>query len=147
MANEIMVSENNAIAATDNNFDIPTGFINTFDITTDEGKKAVLKSYNASESLNLHVGEVLNICDCITTPGIRKGRNGQADMPCQNTYLIDTDGITYFSQSDGVARSLQMFAALYPDFGKSSEKGCIEIVCVEQNLPNGNSLKTLVPAE
>ena len=145
--NEIVVANNTAIAASDNSFDIPTGFINTFDINTDEGKKAVLKAYNSSESLNNHVGEVLKIRDCITAPGIRKGRNGQKDMPCQNTYLIDIEGVSYFTQSDGVARSLQMFAALYPDFGKSTEMGCIELCCVEQNLSNGNTLKTLIPAE
>ena len=147
MAKEITKVENTAITASDNSFDIPTGFINTFDITTDEGKKQVLKSFNASEPLNNHVGECLKICDCITAPGTRKGRNGMPDVPCQNTYLIDVDGVTYFSQSDGVARSLQMFAALYPDFGKSSEKGYIEISCVEQALNNGNTLKTLIPAE
>ena len=82
----------------------------------------------------------------MTTPGIRKGRNGMPDVECQNTYLIDVNGNAYFSQSDGVARSLQMFVALYPDFGKSSEKGCVEIKCIEQPMNNGNTLKTLIPA-
>lgn len=135
-----------AITASDNEFDIPTGFINTFDLNTDEGKTSVLKAYNAAEPLNNHVGEVLQICDVMTTPGIRKGRNGNPDQTCQNTYLIDIDGNAYFSQSDGVARSLQMFIALYPDMGKSSEKGCVELVCTEQEMNNGNTLKTLIPA-
>ena len=147
MANEIVKNENTAITASDNAFDIPTGFINTFDISTDEGKKQVLKAFNASESLNNHVGEVLQICNCITAPGMRKGRNGNPDKPCQNTYLIDINGIAYFSQSDGVANSLQMFAALYPDFGKSNEKGYIEIVCTSDELPNGNTIKRLIPAD
>ena len=135
---------NQAIEAQANDFAIPTGFINTCDITTDEGKKKVMNAYADSESLASHVGEVLKICDCMTTPGIRKGRNGQNDMECQNTYLMDIDGNSYFSQSDGVARALQMIAALYPTFGKDTEKGYIEIACKENELPNGNSLKTLV---
>lgn len=146
MTNEITTTNSNAIAnAETNNFAVPTGFINTFDISTNEGKNAVLKAYNGSVSLNAHVGEELHICDCITMPGIRKGRNGAPDMQCQNTYLIDTDGIAYFSQSDGIARSVQMFAALYPDFGKSTEDGYLSLVCVSQELPNGNTIKNLIP--
>ena len=135
-----------AITASDNAFDIPTGYVNTFNLDTDEGKKSVLKAYNSSEPLNNHVDEVLQICDVMTTPGTRRGRNGIPDMPCQNTYLIDVNGVAYFSQSDGVARSLQMFIALYPDFGKSTEKGCVELKCIEQPMNNGNTLKTLIPA-
>lgn len=143
---EITKSENTAITASDNAFDIPTGFVNTFDLNTDEGKKSVLKAYNSSEPLNNHVDEVLHICDVMTTPGIRRGRNGMPDVECQNTYLIDTEGNAYFSQSDGVARSLQMFVALYPDMGKSSELGCVDMKCIEQPMNNGNTLKTLIPA-
>lgn len=139
-----LATTNNAIAQQNNDFAIPTGFINTCDIETEEGKKKVMNAYADSESLANHVGEALKICDCMTTPGIRKGRNGQNDMECQNTYLIDVDGKSYFSQSDGVARALQMIAALYPKFGKDSEKGYLEIACKENTLPNGNSLKTLV---
>ena len=146
MTKAIEKKNETAMTASDNKFDIPTGFVNTFDLNTDEGKKSVLKAYNAAEPLNNHVDEVLQICDVMTTPGIRKGRNGMPDVECQNTYLIDVNGNAYFSQSDGVARSLQMFVALYPDFGKSSEKGCVEIKCIEQPMNNGNTLKTLIPA-
>lgn len=146
MTKEITKTENTAITASDTAFDIPTGYVNTFDLNTEEGKTSVLKAYNSAEPLNNHVDEVLQICDVMTTPGTRRGRNGMPDMPCQNTYLIDVNGIAYFSQSDGVARSLQMFVALYPDFGKSSEKGCVELKCIEQPMNNGNTLKTLIPA-
>ena len=139
-------NETAAVTVSDTNFAIPTGFVNTFDITSDEGKKAVLTAYNAAQSLNDHMDEVLHICDVITMPGIRKGRNGMPDVECQNTYLIDTDGVSYFTQSDGVKRSLNLFVALYPDFGKSSEKGCIDLKCIEQVLSNGNSIKSLIPA-
>lgn len=146
MTKEIAKTEKVDIMASDNEFDVPSGFINTFDISTDDGKMAVLKAYNAAQPLNNHVGEVIKVCDVITMPGVRKGRNGMPDTDCQNTYLIDVDGNAYFSQSDGVARSLQMFIALYPDLGKSTEKGCIELSCIEQELGNGNTLKTLIPA-
>lgn len=143
MTNEL-AKNNTAIASQNNAFDIPTGFICTCDIETEEGKKQVMNAYADSESLANHVGEVLKVCDCMTTPGIRKGRNGQNDTECQNTYFIDVDGKSYFSQSDGVARALQMIATLYPKFGKDTEKGYIEIACKENSLPNGNTIKTLV---
>lgn len=146
MTKAIEKKNDSAITASDTAFDIPTGFVNTFDLETEEGKTSVLKAYNAAEPLNNHVGEALKICDVMTTPGIRKGRNGMPDAPCQNTYLIDIDGNAYFSQSDGVARSLQMFVALYPDMGKTSEKGYVELCCIEQAMNNGNTLKTLIPA-
>ncbi len=144
MTNAIVKNEDSQLS---NTFNVPTGFVNTLDLETDEGKNLALKAYGSADSLNNHVGEVLKISDVMTMPGIRKGRNGQNDKPCQNTYLIDTEGNAYFTQSDGVANSLQMFVALYPEFGKSTAEGYIALSCVERPMPNGNTLKTLVPAK
>lgn len=130
------------------NFMIPTGFINTFDLTTNEGKMKVMNAINNSVPLKDYMGVELHIVDCVTMPGIRKGRNGMPDTECKNVHLIDKDGVSYFSQSDGVSRAVQMFAAMWPDFGKTSmPDGCLKISCIAQELPNGNTLKTLVFAE
>lgn len=131
--------------ANDVNFAIPTGFINTFDLATNEGKMKVVNATNNSVPLNDHMDEELHICDCVTMPGIRKGRNGMPDTECKNVHLIDENGVSYFSQSDGVARAVQMFAAMWPDFGKASmSEGYLRVKCIAQTLPNGNTLKTLV---
>lgn len=128
-------------------FEIPEGFINTFDLTTDEGKFSVLAALNGAEPLNDHVGEVLQVCDCITEPGIRKARDNRSeDTHCINTYLVTVDGMAYFSQSDGVARSVRMIAALWGDFGKSTELGYLNLCCIEKKLANGNTIKNIVPA-
>lgn len=119
------------------------GYINTFSMDTIEGRMATINAYNSAVSLSKHVGSVLEICDCITMPGIRKGRNGQLDTSCQNTYLIDTAGIAYFSQSDGVKNSINVIAAMFPDFGKSFPQGCLQLVCKEQELDNGNTIKSI----
>ena len=130
------------------NFMIPTGFINTFDLTTNEGKMKVMNAINNSVPLKDYMGVELHIVDCVTMPGIRKGRNGMPDTECKNVHLIDENGVSYFSQSDGVSRAVQMFAAMWPDFGKKSmPDGCLKISCIAQELPNGNTLKTLVFAE
>lgn len=132
----------------DVNFNIPIGFINTLDLSTNAGKIATVNAMNNSEPLNNHVGEILKVVDCITTPGIRKGRNGAPDTECVNTHLIDIDGNVYFSQSDGVARSIRSFAALWPDFGKGTTvEGFLPMVCKNIELPNGNTLKTMVIVE
>lgn len=146
MTNAIEKAMENAIATKDNiDFNVPSGFINTYDMSTNEDKMTVVNAINNTVPLKDYMGVELHICNCITMPGIRKGRNGNPDTECKNTYLIDTDGISYFSQSDGVSRAVQMFAAMWPDFGKNStEEGYLSIACTSQELPNGNTLKTLV---
>ncbi len=146
MAKAIQKAMENAIATTENvNFNIPTGFINTFDLATNEGKMKVVNATNNSVPLKDYMDIELHIVDCVTMPGIRKGRNGMPDTECKNTHLIDENGVSYFSQSDGVSRAVQMFAAMWPDFGKhSTPEGYLAIKCIEQALPNGNTLKTLV---
>ena len=123
------------------------GYINTLPIDTAEGKIATINAYNAAVSLKDYVGVVLYICDVITMPGIRKARSlDQVDTKCQNTYLIDTEGKAYFSQSDGVAKSINVIAAMMPDFGKNSELGYLPLACTETQLANGNTLKQIVIA-
>lgn len=123
------------------------GYINTLPIDTTEGKIATINAYNAAVSLKDYVGVVLHICDVITMPGIRKARSlDQVDTQCQSTYLIDTEGKAYFSQSDGVAKSINVIAAMMPDFGKNSELGYLPLACTETQLANGNTLKQIVIA-
>ena len=127
------------------NFEVPTDFINTFDLDTNDGKMKLVNAINNSVALKDYMDTELHIVDCVTMPGTRKGRNGMPDSTCKNTHIIDENGVSYFSQSDGVARSVQMFAAIWPDFGKeTTEQGYLAIKCVEQELANGNTLKTLV---
>lgn len=146
MAKTIAKAMENAIVNSENvDFNIPTGFINTYDLSTNEGKMKVVNATNNSVPLKDYMDKELHIVDCVTMPGIRKGRNGMPDTECKNVHLIDENGVSYFSQSDGVSRAVQMFAAMWPDFGKTStDEGYLAIKCIEQNLPNGNTLKTLV---
>lgn len=149
MSEEIIKTENTNLATADSiTFNIPEGFINTIDMNTNEGKIKAVKALNDAVSLNDYIGVELKICDCITMPGIRKGRNNAPDMACQNTILIDIDGVSYFTQSDGIARSIRMYAAIWPDFGKTStDDGYLSLCVKEQELNNGNSLKSIIPFE
>lgn len=138
------ISENTTMQTSASSFDSGE-FVNTLDMDTDKGRATFVKICNASESLNDHMGEVLNICDIVTTPGVRKGRNGMPDVACQNTYLIDIDGKSYYSQSDGVARSVAFIIVGFPSLDYDG-KGYLPLVCEGQELKNGNVMKTLVPA-
>lgn len=117
--------------------------INTLNTDTFDGKITALNALNNAVSLK-DANSSLKICDCIALPGVRKGRNNTADTECQNTYLIDIDGNAYFTQSDGIARSVRMIYMLFPDFGKSSDTGYLTVRVVEKKLPNGNTIKSLI---
>jgi hypothetical protein len=145
MTNEIVAASNQGIMAAEGAYQVHEGFFNSLDLTTVEGKLASVNAYNAAESLSKHVGEVLEVIGAFTTPGIRAARGaGQEDTPCQNTYLLTKDGKSYFSQSDGVARSINMIASVFGSFYLSDEVPYLPISCIEDTLPNGNTLKKLV---
>lgn len=149
-----MTNESKAIAkaevnsiSVNPNFNVPEGYICTFDISTDDGKLQVLSALNGAVPLKDEVGTILQVCDCVTEPGIRKARAAnQEDSQCTNVYITTVEGVTYFSQSEGVARSVKMIAALWPDFGKSTDLGYINVSCIEKQLANGNTIKSIVPA-
>ena len=143
------VNNNGNSISTGIDFNIPRGFINTVDMTTAEGRNTVVKAINDAVSLNDFVGMEIKVKDIITMPGVRKGRNGASDMPCQNTILIDTDGVAYFTQSDGIARGIQTYGAIFWDANGNltASEGYLSLMVKERELPNGNRLKTIVPFE
>lgn len=148
-------SANNELAKAENNTEIApvsfddissnnSGVINTINMDTMEGKVTTLNALNNAMSLKIAGNSVLCIKDCIIMPGTRKGRNGAPDSECSNTYLIDTDGNAFFSQSDGIARSARMIAMMFPDFGKNTKDGCLKLYVDAKELDNGNTIKNLV---
>lgn len=136
MPNEIIIASDNA-----SDFNIPRGYICTVDISTIDGKLDVMNALNGSTSLSDHVDETLIVKNIVTTQGVRS-RTGET---CTNTHLLLDDGTALFSQSDGVARSASVLVALFTSNGVCDFGDGIAVKCVEQKLPNGNSLKTLVP--
>lgn len=123
-----------------NDFNISEGFICTLDRTSTDGKVAIAKALNGSEPLKDHMNEVLHLAGVITTPGVR----AQSGANCTNNYLVLDDGTVLFSQSDGVTRSLKVIAALWG--GDLHDGKTVDVKCISQNLTNGNTLKTIIPA-
>ena len=85
---------------------VGTQFVNTCDLSTRAGKIASAKAVTGALSLNdVPAGTVIDVRDIITMPGVRKARDPRLpNVPCVNTYIIDTEGQAYMSQSEGRLR-------------------------------------------
>lgn len=123
----------------------------TLALDTIENKNRALRALNTAESLAAAIvadQDVFDVVDIFQTPGVRRSRKeGMPDQPCTNTYFLLADGRALMTQSDGISRSCQMLLAIYPDCGRSTEKGYLSLAVHEQKLPNGNSLKSVYPVD
>lgn len=142
MSNEIMAMQSN------NQQTLPS----TITMESAHDKNRALRALNASESLAeaVQVGQPFDVVDIFQTPGLRRSRiEGVNDTPCVNTYFLLTDGRSLMSQSDGIARSVNMLLSpvMYPDCGRSTEKGFLTLAVTERKLSNGNTIKSVVPLD
>lgn len=129
--NEQMNEKNEQMNAADN-----YRYICTMDTTTFEGKRAVINARNSALSLNECGVESLTIIGAYTTPGIRS-KTGQK---CANVYLFEKDGKTYFSQSQGIYRSVLDIYDMFPDFNAPDG---ITVVIHQTALGDGRITKSL----
>lgn len=147
MADLAKTNNSQLIQANASDFQIPRGYICTLDITTIEGKMDLATALNGAVSMRDQTDKPLSVVNVVTTQGAR-ARTGEE---CINTYLICEDGTVYFSQSDGIARSVKVLVALFTDsntqeFINPVSQG-VGFMVKEQSLQNGNTLKTLVPVK
>lgn len=123
----------------------------TLALDTTENKNRALRALNTADSLAAVIvpdQDAFDVIDIFQTPGTRRSRmEGMPDQPCTNTYFLLADGRALMTQSDGIARSCAMLLAIYPDCGRSTEKGYLTLAVHEQKLPNGNSLKSVYPID
>lgn len=144
---DLVKTESNIPAINGADFNIPEGHICTLDISNLDGKLALASALNGAVSMKDKSGSVLRVTNIITTPGARS-RTGEA---CTNTYLECDDGTVYFTQSDGIARSVKVIVAAFVDpftgqFANPVELG-VGIKIEEQKLDNGNTLKKAIPVK
>ena len=113
-------------------------FICTVDNRTFEGKRAIVNARNSAKSLNSYgEGKRLDVVGAYTAPAIRP----QTGQPCTNVYLFTADGSTYFSQSEGINRSILDIVDMFPDM--NAENGGIPVVVNSTALGGGKSIKSL----
>lgn len=87
-------------------------YICTMDNSTFEGKRAIVNARNNALSLNGIGDTPLTVIGAYITPGVRS----QTGQKCANVYLFANDGNTYFSQSQGIYRSVLDVYDMFPDF-------------------------------
>lgn len=143
MSNDIISVEEQAVV-------MANEFANTIQLVTPADKMRVLRALNSAVSLNSIGSNPIDVIDIIQRPGIRRSRDSRLpDAPCINTYFITRDGKTYMTQSVGISNSARDIVdpMMFPDCGRSTEKGCITLQVIEQKLDNGNTIKSIVPID
>lgn len=111
-------------------------YICTMDNSTFEGKRAIVNARNSALSLNGRGAESLTIVGAYIAPGVRS----QTGQKCANVYLFGKDGNTYFSQSQGIYRSVLDIYDMFPDFNAPDG---ITVAVKQTPLGGGRSTKSL----
>lgn len=111
-------------------------YICTMDNSTFEGKRAIVNARNSAMSLNGHGAEPLTVIGAYIAPGVRS----QTGLKCANVYLFGKDGKTYFSQSQGIYRSVLDIYDMFPDFNAPDG---ITVAVKQTALGGGRSTKSL----
>ena len=111
-------------------------YICTMDDSTFEGKRAIVNARNSALSLNGRGEEPLAVIGVYIAPGVRS----QTGQKCANVYLFGKDGQTYFSQSQGIYRSVLDIYDMFPDFNAPDG---ITVAVKQTPLGGGRSTKSL----
>lgn len=111
-------------------------YICTMDDSTFEGKRAIVNARNSAVSLNGRGAKPLTVIGAYIAPGVRS----QTGQKCANVYLFGKDGQTYFSQSQGIYRSVLDIYDVFPDFNAPDG---ITVVVKQTALGGGRFTKSL----
>ena len=134
--NEQMNEENEQMNETAQNIADNYRYICTMDNSTFEGKRAIVNARNSALSLNGRGAEPLSVVGVYIAPGVRS----QTGQKCANVYLFGKDGKTYFSQSQGIYRSVLDIYDMFPDFNAPDG---ITVAVKQTPLGGGRSTKSL----
>lgn len=111
-------------------------FVCTVDVSTFDGKKALVNARNSATNLTSVGDGELVITGAYMAPGTR----AVSGSPCTNTYLFANDDVCYFTQSDGIARSVLDIVDVLPDF--NAPEG-IRVKVKTTKLQNDRTIKSL----
>lgn len=111
-------------------------YICTMDNITFESKCAIVNARNNAVSLNAIGDTPLTVIGAYTAPGVRS----RTRQKCVNVYLFANDGNTYFSQSQGIYRSVLDIYDMFPDFNAPNG---IPVAVKTTPLGGGRSTKSL----
>lgn len=125
-----------APSVTGNGFE-PQQYI-TFDPHVPANRVRMFNARNSATSLK-NLGDMpIDIVDIMTQIGVR-ARSGN---PCQNTYIFAADGQVYFTQSNGLGKTInELVDMVEGDFKTNTTNGYVKVQIKETSLSGDRSYK------
>lgn len=125
-----------ASSVTGNGFN-PKKYI-TFDPLIPANRVRMFNARNSATSLKNLDDTPIDIVDVMTEIGVR-ARSGN---PCQNTYIFTADGQVYFTQSNGLGKTInEVVDMVSGDFKTNTTNGYVKAQIKETSLSGGRSYK------
>lgn len=110
----------------------------TFDLLIPANRVRVFNARNSATSLKNLGDTPIDIVDVMTQIGVR-ARSGN---PCQNTYIFTADGQVYFTQSNGLGKTInEVVDMVSGDFKTNTTNGYVKAQIKETPLSGGRSYK------
>lgn len=131
------LTENTATPnVTGNRFE-PQQYI-TFEPHVPANRVRMFNARNSATSLKTLGDTPIDIVDVMTEIGVRT-RSGN---PCQNTYIFTADGQVYFTQSNGLGKTInELVDMVEGDFKTNTTNGYVKVQIKETSLSGDRSYK------
>ena len=116
------------------------GYYATFSTEGMKGSKRLFSATNSAELLREYMETPITVADIVFSPTVITNETGETDTVL-GTYIIDKDGNSYVSSSNGVARSAMQILSQFgmPDTWDED----LSVVCRESNTAKGRRFKFL----
>lgn len=130
-------TENATVPSVTGNGFKPKKYI-TFDPQISANRVRMFNARNSATSLK-NIGDTpIDIVDVMTEIGVRS-RSGN---PCQNTYIFTADGQVYFTQSNGLGKTInEVVDMVSGDFKTNTTNGYVKAQIKETSLSGDRSYK------
>lgn len=110
----------------------------TFDQHIPANRVRMFNARNSATSLKNLGDTPIDIVDVMTQIGVRT-RSGN---PCQNTYIFTADGQVYFTQSNGLGKTINDLVDMVEgDFKTNTTNGYVKVQIKETSLSGDRSYK------
>lgn len=110
----------------------------TFEPHVPANRVRMFNARNIATSLKNLGDTPIDIVDVMTEIGVRN-RSGN---PCQNTYIFTADGQVYFTQSNGLGKTInELVDMVEGDFKTNTTNGYVKVQIKETSLSGGRSYK------
>lgn len=110
----------------------------TFDPQIPTNRVRMFNARNSATSLKNLGDTPIDIVDIMTQIGVRT-RSGN---PCQNTYIFTADGQVYFTQSNGLGKTINEIVDMVSgDFKANTTNGYVKVQIKETPLSGNRSYK------